>query len=254
IDTMATKYLNLRFKFGGILMSEVGPIYVGGRTEYVENVDKDHLSILELVDYAKSFGINIYVCHDTILEDVGSTEGQISQSLSQVVKELRMMGCRCQQETDDGYSLIDWTDTEEEEKAEPSAQENVEKDIDNDSICSNQSIDYGSDVHEELRIVKEDVRKVWKILKKAKKKFKDKLIEDEPYYDNFDCDSFQSDEEEPVSDDELEGGSLRGRKKSNRVIYDSTCDVVIWQCGLVFESVKKFREVVTKYAIKKELS
>ncbi|KAH0750700.1 hypothetical protein KY290_029932 [Solanum tuberosum] len=55
---MATKYLNLRFKFGGILVSEVGPIYVGGRTEYVENVDEDHLSILELADYAKSFWIN----------------------------------------------------------------------------------------------------------------------------------------------------------------------------------------------------
>ncbi|KAH0710930.1 hypothetical protein KY284_012357, partial [Solanum tuberosum] len=58
VDTMATKYLNLRFKFGGILVSEVGPIYVGGRTEYVENVDEDHLSIPELADYAKSFGIN----------------------------------------------------------------------------------------------------------------------------------------------------------------------------------------------------
>ncbi|KAG5600824.1 hypothetical protein H5410_032194 [Solanum commersonii] len=63
-----------------------------------------------------------------------------------------------------------------------------------------------------------------RILKKAKK-IKGKLTEDEPYYDSSDCDSFQSDEEEPVSDDELEGGSLRGRKKSNRVIYDSTCDV-----------------------------
>ncbi|KAH0670204.1 hypothetical protein KY289_024697 [Solanum tuberosum] len=55
---MATKYLNLRFKFGGILVSEVGPVYVGGRTEYVENVDEDHLSISELAGYAKSFGIS----------------------------------------------------------------------------------------------------------------------------------------------------------------------------------------------------
>ncbi|KAG5568058.1 hypothetical protein H5410_064930 [Solanum commersonii] len=58
VDNMATRYLNLRFKFGGILVSEVGPIYVGGRTEYVENVDEDHLSIPELADYAKSFGIS----------------------------------------------------------------------------------------------------------------------------------------------------------------------------------------------------
>ena len=40
---MTNKYLILRFKFGGMLVSEVGPVYVGGRTEYVENVDEDHL-------------------------------------------------------------------------------------------------------------------------------------------------------------------------------------------------------------------
>ncbi|KAH0773922.1 hypothetical protein KY290_011059 [Solanum tuberosum] len=359
---MATKYLNLRFKFGGILVSEVGPIYVRGMTEYVENVDEDHLSIPELADYAKSFGISklgktyakslgddlvelkndmdicnialfmhdgdtidIYVCDDTILEDVGPSEGQISQSLSQVVESFNAHGefdgsltaqpkkpdlglgssssfpsservennwvARVQQETDDDYSSIDWTDTEEEgeptvqqgiepfiqEEVEPSAQENAKEDIDSDFICSNQSIDYGSDVHEELRIVKEDVRKFqesrrrkkkektkgflgevgldegYEDIEKGKKKFKGKLIEDEPYYDSSDCDSFQSDEEELVSYDELEGGSLRGRKESNRVIYDSTCDVVIWQYGLVFESVKEFREAFTKYSIKKRV-
>ncbi|KAH0658512.1 hypothetical protein KY289_027260 [Solanum tuberosum] len=198
--------------------------------------------------------IDIYVRNDTILEDVGPTEGQISQSLSQVVESFNtheksdgsliaqpknpnlrlgssssfpysdIVGndgvARVQQEIDDDYSSIDWTDTEEEveptvqqgtelsiqEEVEPSAQENAEEDIDNDSICSNQFIDYGSDVHEELRIVKEDVRK----FRESKKIFKGKLTEDEPYYDNSDCDSFQSDEEEHVSDDELEGGSLRG--------------------------------------------
>ncbi|KAG5607605.1 hypothetical protein H5410_029097 [Solanum commersonii] len=86
-----------------------------------------------------------------------------------------------------------------------------------------------------------------KILKKVKKKFKGKLTDDEPYYDSSDCDSFQSDEEELVFDNELKGRNLRGRKRSNGVIYDSTCDVVIWQCGLIFESVKEFRETVTKY-------
>ncbi|KAG5591290.1 hypothetical protein H5410_041804 [Solanum commersonii] len=281
------------------------------KTEYVENVDEDHLSIPEVADYAKSFEISklgktyvvpylggdlvelkndmdicnialfihdgdtidIYVCHDTILEDVGPTEGQISQYLSQVGESLNAHGesdgssstfsssekvenngvAGVQQETDDGYSSIYWTDTKEEvepsvqqrtepsiqEEVEPNAQENTEEDTDNDSICSDQSIDYESDVHEGLRIVKEDMRKFresevglhegYEDIEKSKKQFKDKLAEDEPYYDNSDCDSFQSDEEQPVSDDELEGESLRGRKKSNRVIYDSTCDVVLWQ-------------------------
>ena len=56
---MTNKYLNLRFKFGDMFVSEVGPVYVGGRTEYVDNVDEDHLSIPELADYAKSFGISM---------------------------------------------------------------------------------------------------------------------------------------------------------------------------------------------------
>ena len=180
---MTTKYLNLRLKFGGILVSEVGPIYVGGRTEYVENVEEDHLSIPKFADYAKSFGISklgktyatpslggdlvelkndmdicsmtlfmhdgdttdIYVCNDTILDDVGPSEGQISQSLSQVVESFNAHGesltaqpkklnllerlendgvARVEQESDDDYSSIDWTDTKEE--VEPTVQQGTE--------------------------------------------------------------------------------------------------------------------------------
>ncbi|KAM3375756.1 hypothetical protein P3S68_014470 [Capsicum galapagoense] len=54
---MDTKLLNLRFKIGGVLVSEVGPIYIGGRIEYVYNMDEDHLSIPDIADYAKSFGV-----------------------------------------------------------------------------------------------------------------------------------------------------------------------------------------------------
>ncbi|KAG5580569.1 hypothetical protein H5410_051196 [Solanum commersonii] len=218
---MAAKYINLRFKFGGILVSEVSPVYVGDRTEYVENVDENHFSIPEHIDYAKSFGISnlgktytvlslggdlvklkndmdicnialfmhdgdtigIYVCHDTIMEDMGPSEGQISQSLSQVGKSFNVheesdgsitvqpkkidlgLGSSSsflsseriendgvagvQQETDDGYSLINWTDTKEveptvqqetkpsiQEGVQPSAQQNEKEDIHNDSICS----------------------------------------------------------------------------------------------------------------------
>ncbi|MCE3050318.1 hypothetical protein HAX54_046889 [Datura stramonium] len=38
-------------------LEEFGPLYLDGRTEYVFNVDFDHLSIPELVDYAKDFGL-----------------------------------------------------------------------------------------------------------------------------------------------------------------------------------------------------
>ncbi|TMX03426.1 hypothetical protein EJD97_016403, partial [Solanum chilense] len=196
---IATKYLNLRYKFGGILVSEVGPVYVGGRTEYVENVDE---IIYQFLNFSISRGnlvelkndidicsmtlfmhdgdiIYIYVCDDTILDDVGPNEGQISHSLRQVVESFNAHGeslttqpkksdlglgssssfpaterlendgvARVEQETDDDYSSINSTDTEEEveptvqqgtepsmlEEVEPSIQENAEEDIDSDSV------------------------------------------------------------------------------------------------------------------------
>ncbi|KAG5599037.1 hypothetical protein H5410_030407 [Solanum commersonii] len=108
-----------------------------------------------------------------------SLHNQKKPDLSEIVENDGIAGV--QQETDDVYSSIDWIDTEEE------------KDIDNDSIYSDQSIDYRSDVHEELRIVKEDVRKFRESRRRKN--------------------NFQSDEEQPISDDELEGGSLRGEKE-----------------------------------------
>ena len=124
--------------------------------------------------------VDIYVCDNTILDDVGPSEGQISQSLSQVVESFNSPGesltaeqkksdlglgssssfpaterlendgivrveQECQQESDDDYSSIDLTYTEEEveptvsepsirEEVEPSAQENAEEDIASDSV------------------------------------------------------------------------------------------------------------------------
>ena len=54
---MDTKYVHLRFHIGGILVSEVGPAYIGGEKEYAVNVDIDHLSIPEIIDYCRDFGV-----------------------------------------------------------------------------------------------------------------------------------------------------------------------------------------------------
>ncbi|KAH0680030.1 hypothetical protein KY285_021038 [Solanum tuberosum] len=54
---MGTKYVNLRFHIGGILVSEVGPAYIGGKKEYAFNVDIYHLSIPEVNDYCRDFGV-----------------------------------------------------------------------------------------------------------------------------------------------------------------------------------------------------
>ena len=102
--------------------------------------------------------IDIYVCDNTILDDVGLSEGQITQSLSQVVESFNSPGgsltaqpkksdlglgssssfpaterlendgvARVEQESDDDYSSIDWTDTEEE--VEPTIQQGNEPSI-----------------------------------------------------------------------------------------------------------------------------
>lgn len=55
---MTNKFLNLRFKFGSILVSEVGLIYIGGRTKHVFNLDEDYLPIPKIIDHAKSFSIS----------------------------------------------------------------------------------------------------------------------------------------------------------------------------------------------------
>uniref|UniRef100_A0A3Q7J6S7 Uncharacterized protein n=1 Tax=Solanum lycopersicum TaxID=4081 RepID=A0A3Q7J6S7_SOLLC len=92
-----------------------------------------------------------------------------------------------------------------------------------------------------LRIVKEDVRKLresrkrkkkekpkgflcevgfdegYEDVEKGKKNFKGKLTEDELYYDSSDCDSFQSDEEEPSTT-----GKKRGRGHYERTSTSKT--------------------------------
>lgn len=76
--------------------------------------------------------------------------------------------------------------------------------------------------------------------------------DDEPYYDSSDVDSFVSESNcEEVSDDEEEGGHLRARRKSSRVVYDPDYEKVVWQVGQVFENINEFRDALTKYALKK---
>ncbi|MCD7454497.1 hypothetical protein HAX54_025118 [Datura stramonium] len=55
---MTTKYINLRFRFGGILVSDIGPVYIRKNKKYVFNVDTDHLPIPEVKDYCRNFGIS----------------------------------------------------------------------------------------------------------------------------------------------------------------------------------------------------
>ena len=39
------------------------------------------------------------------------------------------------------------------------------------------------------------------------------------------------------------------RTQHRRVQYDPTCEVPVWQVGMVFENVVQFREAVAKYVV-----
>nr|XP_016438220.1 PREDICTED: uncharacterized protein LOC107764190 [Nicotiana tabacum]XP_016438225.1 PREDICTED: uncharacterized protein LOC107764190 [Nicotiana tabacum]XP_016438233.1 PREDICTED: uncharacterized protein LOC107764190 [Nicotiana tabacum]XP_016438243.1 PREDICTED: uncharacterized protein LOC107764190 [Nicotiana tabacum]XP_016438250.1 PREDICTED: uncharacterized protein LOC107764190 [Nicotiana tabacum]XP_016438257.1 PREDICTED: uncharacterized protein LOC107764190 [Nicotiana tabacum]XP_016438265.1 PR len=374
-----------------MLVSEVGPLYVGGRVQHVTNVDCDHLSIPELVDYAKEFGItklgktfimsakcgnlveltkdrdlmdlamllnngdtiDIFVSCDSQFEEVDASsqishvgdpfnassstqqdnrESDVpcgpslnataanpdlglstplktivqedspldwtssseeeesataaSHGLSNISQQVELAAAAAAPQQED--SPIYWTSSsEEEESVAATDSQQVESAGEEEEIASGheseRSFDYGSDVHEELRVVKEDLKKYrqrnrrkirlkkpdgflgevgvdegFENIDQPKKNMRDKLGgDDEPYYDSSDPDSFESEsdvegEGHPVSDDDVDDmGSLRGRKKTNRVVYDPSAKIVIWQLGMVFENVQEFREAVTKYAIKK---
>lgn len=76
--------------------------------------------------------------------------------------------------------------------------------------------------------------------------------DDEPYYDSSNVDSFVSESEgEKVSDNGEKGGQLKARRKSNKVVFNPSCEKVIWQVGQVFKNINEFKEALTKYALKK---
>uniref|UniRef100_M1DM04 Uncharacterized protein n=1 Tax=Solanum tuberosum TaxID=4113 RepID=M1DM04_SOLTU len=80
-----------------------------------------------------------------------------------------------------------------------------------------------------------------------------KLAGDEPYYPSDEAASFETDPD-AFSDDEeevqqRESVKPRRRKKVTRVVFDASSQKVVWEFGLVFESVNEFRSVVTKYVV-----
>ncbi|KAJ8550169.1 hypothetical protein K7X08_033876 [Anisodus acutangulus] len=147
------------------------------------------------------------------------------------------------------------------------------------------SDDYGSDVHDELRVVREDLREynknkdvnadakeklngflgeagvdeVYEDIDSARTILRDKLggDDDEPYYDSSIVDSFATESEGEVvsDDDEVEGGTnMRARRKSNRVMYYPDCEKVTSQVGQVFENVKEYKKKNDKKRVKQGMT
>ncbi|WMV41463.1 hypothetical protein MTR67_034848 [Solanum verrucosum] len=73
------------------------------------------------------------------------------------------------------------------------------------------------------------------------KSLKGKVVGDEPIYCSSNAFSIEIN-----TDDEVEP-----RSSSRRMIFDKSTEKVVWQLGMVFEDVREFREVVTKYSLQK---
>jgi len=71
------------------------------------------------------------------------------------------------------------------------------------------------------------------------KNLKGKIVGDEHVYCSSDAYSVETD-----SDNET-------MRDSRRIIFDKTAEKVMWQLGMVFESVNDFRDAVTKYSLQK---
>ena len=77
-----------------------------------------------------------------------------------------------------------------------------------------------------------------------------KLGGDEPYYLSDEVPSFEIDGEEV---DQVVHIPVRRKKTSNRVVFDTTAEKIVWELGLVFGTVEEFRVAVTRYAIQEHI-
>ncbi|KAH0731296.1 hypothetical protein KY289_002484 [Solanum tuberosum] len=255
----------------------------------------DHLSISEVNDYCKDFGVtniekiyigaaqvgnlvelvkdrdllvargtmNIYICH----------KGEVFFKITHVTNESFETTCN---EVDRPTKnlptkLVKKMTTETQMKLKMNLSFLVKMKIQRKMSDKD---GYGSDIHEELSLVKKDLKAYLKKKKeprkkkiaecfmgevgidpdfedidKPKKDLTDKLVGDEPFYDSSDADSFESESEGEI--DVERSDILRVRKKDKRVSYDPTWKKVVWQLNMVFENVKKFRKALRKYAIER---
>ncbi|WMV07761.1 hypothetical protein MTR67_001146 [Solanum verrucosum] len=234
---MGTKYVNLRFHIGGIFVSEVGPTYIGGGggggKEYAFNVDINHLSIPEVNDYCRDFGVtniekiyigaaqvgnlvelvkyrdllvlanllvaggtmDIYICHkgEVFIKTTHVTNesfettcnefdrpnkestNKVGEGLNAPLgKEITFIdgrdqivgvqqsnlienGSRNTNEVEDEFKFSSEDEDSEEDEVETIVHSDAESDENVD--FSSDEDGYGTDIHEELSIVKKDLKK-----------------------------------------------------------------------------------------------
>ncbi|WMV19984.1 hypothetical protein MTR67_013369 [Solanum verrucosum] len=116
-------------------------------------------------------------------------------------------------------------------------------DSDNAYLSNEEEDEYGSDVHEEKQTTLEG-----------------KIAGDEPYFDSDKAVSFEIDTDKDVNEeDEVEQPISRQRKarrakrNAKKVVFDPTSQLIVWETGLAFESVKQFREAIIRYAVQEHV-
>ncbi|KAH0638796.1 hypothetical protein KY285_035382 [Solanum tuberosum] len=97
-------------------------------------------------------------------------------------------------------------------------------------------------------------------LSKKQTTLEGKIAGDKPNFDSDEAVSFEIDADEDVDEeDEVEQPIKRERKarrtKRNKKkgVFDPTCQLIVWETGLSFESVTQFREAITRYAIQEHV-
>ncbi|WMV40475.1 hypothetical protein MTR67_033860 [Solanum verrucosum] len=179
---------------------------------------------------------------------------------------------------------IDPSDSEDSEYSVKGSDESRESDDYEDSELLEDD-QYGSDVHEELIQLRAEKRSFLRRRKKRERipadteevpcgntgadlRFDETVINtntlgrrlggDEPYYASSDACSSETDTDDSCLE---EGEKMRlklpntKRKKytTDSVGFDPNSKKIVWQLGMVFESVKEFRLAVTKYAIQRRV-
>ena len=177
----------------------------------------------------------------------------------------------------------DPSDSEDSEYSVKEYDESTEESDDSEDSEILEDDQYGSDVHEELIQLRVEKRSFLRRRKRRERISADteevgcgnagadlgfdettinsctlegRLGGDEPYYASSDACSFETDTDDSCLQ---EGEKMKlklpntKRKKHTieRVRFDPNIKKIVWQLGMVFESVKEFRLAVTKYAIQR---
>ncbi|MCD7451644.1 hypothetical protein HAX54_012906 [Datura stramonium] len=183
---MAMKYINLRFHFGGILVSDLGHVYIGGNKEYAFNIDTDYLPISKVKDYCKEFGVFNMLLF--FMVEVGEglnaplgKEIELIDGRSQIqgVQTSNLIG-KSTENTDELKDEFRLSNEDfNEDDVEPTVHDQVEED---------ENIDLSGDEDVGIDPDFEDIDR-------AKKNLSGKLLLDEPFYDSSEKDSFGSESE-----------------------------------------------------------